>query len=40
MSSSMPKYANTRVLLGEVVDVDLETREVTFEAVSRRTSVA
>jgi len=34
------RHANTRVLLGEVVDVDLEAREVTFETVGRRTSVA
>jgi NADH:ubiquinone reductase (H+-translocating) len=34
------RHANTRVLLGEVVDVDLDAREVTFETVGRRTSVA
>ena len=34
------RHANTRVLLGEVVDVDLDAREVTLETVGRRTSVA
>ena len=34
------RHANTRVLLGEVVDVDLEARQVMFETVGRRTSVA
>ncbi len=34
------RHANTRVLLGDVVDVDLDAREVTFETVGRRASVA
>ncbi|MBV9415945.1 MAG: NAD(P)/FAD-dependent oxidoreductase, partial [Solirubrobacterales bacterium] len=34
------RHANTRVLLGDVIDVDLDAREVTFETVARRTTVA
>jgi NADH:quinone reductase (non-electrogenic) len=34
------RHANTRVLLGEVVDVDLAGREVRFETVGTRASVA
>ena len=34
------RHANTRVLLGDVVDVDLDAREVTLEAVGRSTRVA
>jgi len=34
------RHANTRVLLGEVLDVDLDAREVTLETVGRRTSFA
>jgi NADH:ubiquinone reductase (H+-translocating) len=34
------RHANTRVLLGEVIDADLDAREVRFETVGRRTSVA
>ncbi|MBV8946007.1 MAG: NAD(P)/FAD-dependent oxidoreductase [Solirubrobacterales bacterium] len=33
-------HANTRVLLGDVIDVDLDAREVTLETVGRNTSVA
>lgn len=34
------RHSNTRVLLGDVVDVDLDAREVTLEAVGRSTRVA
>jgi NADH:quinone reductase (non-electrogenic) len=34
------RHANTRVLLGEVVDVDLEAREVTLETIGRSARVA
>ena len=34
------RHSNTRVLLGDVVDVDLDAREVTLEAVGRSTQVA
>jgi NADH dehydrogenase len=34
------RQANTRVLLGEVVDLDLEAREVTLETVGRSARVA
>jgi len=34
------RHANTRVLLGDVVDVDLDAREVTFGTVGRRVIVA
>ena len=34
------RHPNTRVLLGEVVDVDLEAREVTLETIGRSTRVA
>ena len=33
------RHSNTRVLLGDVVDVDLDAREVTLEAVGRSTRV-
>ena len=34
------RHANTRVLLGDVVDVDLDAREVTLETVGRSARVA
>ena len=34
------RHSNTRVLLGDVVDVDLDAREVTLEAVGTSTRVA
>ena len=34
------RHSNTRVLLGDVVEVDLYAREVTLEAVGRSTRVA
>ncbi|MGZ4329639.1 MAG: NAD(P)/FAD-dependent oxidoreductase [Solirubrobacteraceae bacterium] len=34
------RQANTRVLLGDVVDMDLDAREVTLETVGRNTRVA
>ena len=34
------RHSNTRVLLGDVLDVDVDAREVTLEAVGRSTRVA
>jgi NADH:ubiquinone reductase (H+-translocating) len=34
------RHANTSVLLGEVVDIDLEAREVTLETIGRTTRIA
>jgi Pyridine nucleotide-disulphide oxidoreductase len=34
------RHSNTRVLLGDMVDVDLDAREVTLEAADRSTRVA